>query len=259
MSFKSKMTIIADKIRTLLGITETMGLDAMAENIQTAQTEVDAQNGLIAQISDVLKTKAAGIIPSGTKGITENGMHDVTEYASVDVNIFAKLQDKTVTPTKSNQAVTADSGYDGLGQVTINGDNDLKPENIMKGVDVFGVVGTLEKGVIVQKKSGTFTTDNNGNATVECGFKPDCVYVNGGKNASISLNAHSGAMFTEGNYSVVPLLVPSVDIYYRYTILKFERKSSGFSVYAEKKFNTTSLDSAPEKQRAYNYTAIKYT
>lgn len=87
MSFKSKMTIIADKIRTLLGITETMGLDAMAENIQTAQTKVDAQNGLIAQISDVLKTKAAGIIPNGTKGITENGMHDVTEYAAVDVNV----------------------------------------------------------------------------------------------------------------------------------------------------------------------------
>lgn len=63
------------------------------------------------------------IIPSGTKTITENGTHDATAYASVSVNVPSKtpvLQEKTVTPTTDAQAVTADSGYDGLSKVTVN-------------------------------------------------------------------------------------------------------------------------------------------
>lgn len=40
MSVSSKMTAIADKIRALLGISGTMGLDAMATNLGTEQTNV---------------------------------------------------------------------------------------------------------------------------------------------------------------------------------------------------------------------------
>lgn len=63
------------------------------------------------------------IIPSGTKTITENGTHDAAAYASVSVNVPSKtpvLQEKTVTPATDAQAVTADSGYDGLSKVTVN-------------------------------------------------------------------------------------------------------------------------------------------
>ena len=93
------------------------------------------------------------IVPSGTKTITENGTHDAREYESVAVNVpipegYIKpsgtlnidkngtydvaekasavvsipkreivLQDKTI---EANGTYTADSGYDGLGQVTVN-------------------------------------------------------------------------------------------------------------------------------------------
>lgn len=52
------------------------------------------------------------------------------------------LQQKTVVPSASQQVITADSGYDGLSQVTVSGDSDLTPGNIKQGVDIFGVTGT---------------------------------------------------------------------------------------------------------------------
>lgn len=41
MSVNSKMTAIADQIRSLLGLSGTMGLDSMATNLDTANTAVD--------------------------------------------------------------------------------------------------------------------------------------------------------------------------------------------------------------------------
>ena len=50
MSVNSKMTAIADPIRTLMGSTGKMNLDAMANELGIAVNEVDAQNSLIEQI-----------------------------------------------------------------------------------------------------------------------------------------------------------------------------------------------------------------
>lgn len=58
-----------------------------------------------------------------------------------DQNPPASLQEKTVTPTKEGLSVAPDSGFDGLSKVTVNGDNNLVPENIKEGVSIFGVDG----------------------------------------------------------------------------------------------------------------------
>ena len=54
----------------------------------------------------------------------------------------ANLQAKTVTPTASTQYVTPSTGYDGLSQVTINGDSNFKANNIVKGVTIWGLTGS---------------------------------------------------------------------------------------------------------------------
>lgn len=66
MSVNSKMTTIADLIRTLMGKTDKMGLDAMVDNLDSATKEVDTQNELIQQILEALQGKAAGGGSSGT-------------------------------------------------------------------------------------------------------------------------------------------------------------------------------------------------
>ena len=60
MSINSKMTAIADKLRAILGISGSLGLDAMASNLSSVQGSVDAQTSLIAQIVQELEGKAAG-------------------------------------------------------------------------------------------------------------------------------------------------------------------------------------------------------
>lgn len=68
-------------------------------------------------------------VPTETKSISSNGTYTPTSgkfFSSVTVNVSGgggttiNNQNKTVTPTESLQSITADSGYTGLGTVTIN-------------------------------------------------------------------------------------------------------------------------------------------
>ena len=94
---------IADAIRVKAETTDTFFPSEMAQAIMGIDT--------------------TGFTPTGTIPITSNGTYNVTNYASAEVNVptgpSVNNQNKSVNPTESQQSITADSGYTGLGTVTV--------------------------------------------------------------------------------------------------------------------------------------------
>lgn len=108
--------------QTYQGIADTLDTvtkqDKVIDKLSVSKTSVSIPKGLYNEDSAVS-------IELEEKTVTENGDVTPTEgkvLSKVVVNVPAKtinLQDKTVNPNETNQEVSADSGYDGLGTVTI--------------------------------------------------------------------------------------------------------------------------------------------
>ena len=96
------------------------GLDTVTVEAVTAAIDANIQQGNIKSGVQIL-------------GVTGNYTGGGSNY-----------QQKTVTPSASQQVISADSGYDALSQVTINGSSNLTPQNVKKDVEIFGVTGSYE-------------------------------------------------------------------------------------------------------------------
>ena len=132
----------------------------MADTLEIFGTEYTGVAGIIATTPN--ETDLTYIRPQGTKSISSNGTGiDVAEYASVDVNVSApspSLQSKTVsyTPTETAQTdtVTADSGYDGLDEVSVS----------------VGAISSTYVGSGITQRSSSDLTASGATVTVPSGY-----------------------------------------------------------------------------------------
>lgn len=82
----------------------------------------------------------AANIKSGTV-VKVGDVNNASRITQVTGTYAPTISSVTVTPTSTTQTFNA-SGVDGYKPVTVNGDSNLKAENIADGVSIFGVTGT---------------------------------------------------------------------------------------------------------------------
>ena len=170
--------------------TQSAGYVAAGTTTATEQLSVEAEKTVTPTASQQTAVAAGkfttgpikvAAVPSETKSITSNGTYTPTSgkwFSSVTVNVptggGVNNQDKTVTPTESEQTVTADSGYTGLGTVTVNAiDSEYVGSDIPRksstDLTVSGATVTAPAGYYSSSSSKSVATGSAGTPTATKG------------------------------------------------------------------------------------------
>lgn len=127
----------------------------------------DGYNAVTVDVQPDLETKTVTYTANDTYTIIPPAGKDGISLATVTVNVPSDVnnQDKTVSPTTSSQSVTADSGYSGLGTVTVEAvtssiDANIAAGNIKKDVSILGVTGSYDPQPDLETKSVTYTAND---------------------------------------------------------------------------------------------------
>lgn len=118
-------------------------------------------------------------------------------------------------------------------------------------------INAISTGVTVQRKSGTFTTNSSGEATVNCGFKPDAVFFTGINPMNYNNKSHAGAAFTDDGVNSMETLFVPPSTGYLFASFVTTQATSGFTVKAIRV--STSIQTSNDSNRTVNYIAVKYS
>lgn len=186
MSIQTEITRLQNLRNTLRTKLVTLGLVQSTADLEDCVAAVQGitDNGAVSKTLDT--TSQSYTVPKGIhngngkvqivteeKTVTANGTvtpsaGKVLSKVVVDVDTAPTLQNKMVTPTKSKQTVSPDSGYDGLSSVQVN----AIPANYG---DISGVTAAagdvLANKVFVDstgaEKAGTMANNGAVNATID--------------------------------------------------------------------------------------------
>lgn len=100
---------------------------------------------ILSNITDILNAIATFFSGEGTATSISEAIQNITAVAA-NINPEPMLEDKTIAPTTSQQTITAGTGYDGIGTVTVSAvtaaiDEHIVSGNIKSGVTILGVEG----------------------------------------------------------------------------------------------------------------------
>lgn len=157
----------------------------------SVQTEI---NSRAAKLQSILDDSNTAI--TAKKGTAAANLSGLPEAIGTIPTGNSKLQTKLITPTGQVFTVGPDSDYDGLSSVTIAGDQDLIPENVAAGVEIYGVLGT-HKGSAIPEPYATYITEAK---AVYTGDYANVIYAEGyGEQTGIT---YKTVMFLLDNWSI---------------------------------------------------------
>ena len=162
------MNVAPNNIRegvTILGVKGTFKggeLQERTANSSTNEQVLTPTNGYygMSKVTIAPYILQSKTVSSSTRQQTVTFDSSVNGLSSVTVLPYV-LDSKTVQPSAKQQVITSD--VDGLESVTVKPvtatiDQDIVPENIRKGVDILGVVGTIVP-LVGQTKTDNITMD----------------------------------------------------------------------------------------------------
>lgn len=157
----------------------------------SVQSEINSRTSKLQAILDDANTAITA--KSGTAAANLSGLPEAIDTIPAG---GSKLQTKLITPTGKVFTVGPDSDYDGFSSVTIAGDQDLIPENVAEGVEIYGVLGT-HKGSAIPEPYASYIAEAK---AVYTGEYANVIYAEGyGEQTGIT---YKTVMFLLDNWSI---------------------------------------------------------